>query len=88
MILPYLLATASAAAAVDLQSLSTVTPVEIDVVDYTQLRIFDATNGSYLHRSKAWGDFNLPEIMSGRSGDGGGGRATALSVPGRSSVLK
>jgi hypothetical protein len=38
----------------------------IDVVDYTQLKIFDATNGSYLRSRKAWGEFNQPGFQQGK----------------------
>ena len=38
----------------------------VDVVDYSQLKIFDAANGSYLRRSRAWGEFNQPSFIPGK----------------------
>ena len=41
----------------------------VDVVDYTKLRLFDSTNGSYLKKNGAWGEFNQPGIIPGINND-------------------
>ena len=66
MLIHCLLATTAGAVTAVTAGAVTADELVVDVVDYSQLKIFDAANGSYLRRSRAWGEFNQPSFIPGK----------------------
>ena len=66
MLIHCLLATTAGAVTAVTAGAVTAAELVVDVVDYSQLKIFDAANGSYLRPSRAWGEFNQPSFITGK----------------------